>query len=321
MSNYLITGAAGFIGSRLAETLLSEGHSVYGIDNVCDTYNPEFKWRRLGRLRSFVRFRFAHVDIEDGRALANAVNGDTYDAVIHLAARAGVRTSVENPDAYVRTNILGTLNVLELCRGLRVRKLVAASSSSVYGANNPMPYTEGADTSFPLSPYAASKKALEELCFTYHYLHGLDISALRFFTVYGPSGRPDMSMFRFVRAIVEGRSLTVFGDGNQMRDFSYVDDIVSGIRGALLPLGYRVFNLGASQPVKLNLVIETIERLAQRPAVIERKPADPSDVPATWADVSRAQSELNWQPRTSLEQGVGRTLDWYCENREWASRI
>jgi nucleoside-diphosphate-sugar epimerase len=321
MRAYLITGASGFIGSQVAEALLRQGHTVHGVDNLGDSYNPAYKRWRLDRLLTFGAFHFTLGDIEDTTFSATAADGGSLDGVIHLAARGGVRTSVDNPDACFRTNVGGTLHVLELCRKLRVPKLVVASSSSVYGAGNPMPYVESADTSRPISPYGASKKAVEEVCFTYHHLYGTDVSVLRLFTVYGPSGRPDMSMFRFVRAIVEGSRLTLFGDGNQVRDFSYVDDIVRGVLSALQPAGYRIFNLGASHPVKLGFVIASIERLSGRTAVIECRAADPSEPSATWADVSRAKAELAWEPYTTPEDGIRQTLDWYLQNREWASRI
>jgi UDP-glucuronate 4-epimerase len=322
MSTYLVSGAAGFIGARVTELLLRENHNVYGIDNLDNYYDPLLKQRRLDNLHLYPTFRFLKGNIQDPFCLRTLCEDATgFDAAIHLAARAGVRPSVADPVAYVETNVLGTLNVLQLCREYKIHKLVIASSSSVYGSHNPMPYSEDADTSRPLSPYAATKKATEELCFTYHHLYKLDISALRFFTVYGPAGRPDMSMFRFVRGIVEGTSLTLFGDGTQLRDFSFVDDIARGTISALKLVGFRAFNLGANHPVQLNTVIETIERLTKRRAVIDRKPADPTDVPATWANVSRANTELGWQPQASLEDGICQTVQWYLANRDWASQI
>jgi nucleoside-diphosphate-sugar epimerase len=320
--NYLLTGAVGFIGSKVAEVLLKDGHQVFGIDNFDDYYNPLMKTWRLETLNTYRNFRFLRGDILNVSSLrAFAKHGGSLDAVIHLGARAGVRPSVANPTSYYQTNVLGTLNVLDVCHEFHIPKLVIASSSSVYGSNSPMPFREDADTNRPLSPYAASKKATEELCFTYHHLYGIDISMMRFFTVYGPAGRPDMSMFRFVRSINEGQPLTLFGDGSQRRDFSFVEDIARGTIAALRPVKYRVFNLGANHPVELNHVIENIARIAHKKAIIDYKPSDPTDVPATWADVSRAKSELDWEPGVSLEEGIGRSIDWYKSNREWAHAI
>ena len=320
MNSYFITGAAGFIGSRVAELLLREGHAVTCMDNLSDFYDPLLKLKRLESLQRYPGFEFLLGDIEDPAQLRAAATG-RYDAVIHLAARAGVRPSVQDPAAYMRTNLLGTLNVLNLCRDLSITKLVSASSSSVYGSNNPTPFQEDFDTNQPLSPYAASKKAGEGICYTYHHLCKLDISVLRFFTVYGPAGRPDMSMFRFIRAIVEGQPITVFGDGSQMRDFSYVDDIARGIIASLKPCGFRIFNLGADDPVKLSRMIELIEEISNKPALIHYQPLDSSDVPATWANIARARAELGWKPEVRLEQGTRNAVQWYLEKREWAQQL
>ncbi len=242
MSKYLILGGAGFIGSHVGELLLAQGHTVHCLDNLSNFYSPILKHWRLEQLQASQEFHFHECDIEQAEQFHRVVEGlGPLDGVIHLAARAGVRPSVQNPRAYFDTNVLGTLNVLNVCHALGIPKLVAASSSSVYGENNPMPYQEDANTNRPLSPYAASKKAGEELCFTYHHLYQLDISLLRFFTVYGPAGRPDMSMFRFIKAIVEGEPLTLLGDGLQVRDFSFVQDIARGVIAALRPTGIPGF--------------------------------------------------------------------------------
>ncbi len=240
-----------------------------------------------------------------------------FAAVVNLAARAGVRTSVENPWVYYQANCDGTLNLLDLCRRFGVKKFLLASTSSLYGAHNPVPYREDADTSRPLSPYAASKKAAETLAYTYHYLHGLDVSVVRYFTVYGPAGRPDMSVFRFVRRIAEGEPIVVFGDGSQERDFTYVDDIARGTVAALRPLGYEVVNLGGDRPVKLSAIIEQISALLGRPAEIDRRAAHPADVPATWADVTKARQLIGWSPQVPIEEGLRRSVAWYRENREF----
>ncbi len=320
----LVTGAAGFIGSRVCERLLDHGHDVVGADNRNTAYDPRLKDARLARLEGRERFRFVPLDVTEWEpvrelfAQEDASGG--FDAAINLAARAGVRPSVENPWVYYRTNAEGTLNLLEGCRRHGVGKLVLASTSSVYGGN-PTPFHEDADTSRPLSPYAASKKAAEALCHTYHHLYGLDVTVPRYFTVYGPAGRPDMSVFRFIRWIAEGEPLTLTGDGRQQRDFSYVDDIAEGTVAALGPVGFRTVNLGSDRPVSIGHVIETLERLIGRKAEVRRAPAHPADVPATWADIGRARSLLGWEPSTPLETGLRRTVQWYFDNREWASAI
>jgi UDP-glucuronate 4-epimerase len=241
--------------------------------------------------------------------------------VIHLAARAGVRPSVANPWVYFETNAVGTLHVLDACREHGVAKFVLASTSSVYGANNPIPFAEDAQTDRPLSPYAASKKAAEALAFTYHHLHAIDITVLRYFTVYGPAGRPDMSVFRFIRRISEGEPIVVFGDGAQRRDFTYVDDIARGTVAAVRPLGFEVINLGGDQPVALAEVIEKITTLVGRPARIERREAHPADVPATWANIEKAQRLLGWRPQVPLDEGLRRAVAWYQQQRGWAGQL
>ncbi|NIN70986.1 MAG: NAD-dependent epimerase/dehydratase family protein [Gemmatimonadetes bacterium] len=327
MAHYLVTGAAGFIAAKVAELLLDAGHTVVGIDNMNDAYDVRLKEWRLAQLEPRGGFTFSRLDICDKDGLAdlfrsNHENGKGgFAAVINLAARAGVRQSVENPWIYLETNATGSLNLLELCRQFEVEKFVLASTSSLYGARNPRPYREDADTNGPLSPYAASKKAAEAMCYTYHYLYGLDISVVRYFTVYGPAGRPDMSLFRFVQWIHEGHPVTVFGDGTQERDFTYVDDIARGTIAALEPVGYEVINLGSDQPVVLNDAIALVERLAGATAEIERQPRHPADVQATWADIGKARRILNWQPTVSFDEGVGRLVDWYHANRDWARDV
>jgi UDP-glucuronate 4-epimerase len=241
-----------------------------------------------------------------------------FSAVVNLAARAGVRPSVENPRVYYQANCDGTLNLLELCRRYGVRKFLVASTSSLYGAHNPVPFREDADTDRPLSPYAASKKAAETLAYTYHYLHGLDVSIPRYFTVYGPAGRPDMSIFRFIRRIAEGEPIVVFGDGSQSRDFTYVDDIARGTIAALEPLGYEVINLGGDRPTRLSAMIEQIAELVGRQPRVEYRPAHPADVPATWAEIGKARRLLGWSPQISVQEGLRRSVAWYQENRRTA---
>jgi len=316
----LVTGAAGFIGWKVSELLLDEGCTVVGVDNLNDAYDIRLKHWRLGQLQGRPKFAFKQIDICNQQGLHEIFNV-RFDAVINLAARAGVRQSVENPRVYFDTNVTGTLNLLELCKEFRVKKFILASTSSLYGANNPLPFREEANTNGPLSPYAASKKAAEALCYTYHYLSGIDITILRYFTVYGPAGRPDMSPFRFVQWISEGRIVTVYGDGQQSRDFTYVDDIARGTVAALQRVGYAVINLGSDKPVVLMEAIRLIERLVGRQALIESRPRHPADVTATWADIGQARRLLDWEPKTAFEEGMGKLVRWYNDNRECAREI
>jgi nucleoside-diphosphate-sugar epimerase len=342
---YLVTGCAGFIGAKVAELLLADGHRVIGVDNLNEAYDPRLKQWRLQQLLQHSGFCYRQLDVADRQALeplfargregsapassavaqqtskagsSNYSNGNAppFAAVINLAARAGVRASVLHPEIYYQTNCDGTLNLLEMCRRYGVKKFVLASTSSVYGADSAVPFSEANHTSRPLSPYAASKKAAEVLAYTYHYLHGLDVTVLRYFTVYGPAGRPDMSVFRFVRDISEGQPIVVFGDGNQSRDFTFVDDIARGTVAALRPLGYEVINLGGDSPIKLSELISRIAAFVGREPVIVRKPAHPADVPATWADITKARQLLDWEPRVSIEEGILKTVQWYRDNRE-----
>lgn len=319
---YLLTGCAGFIASKVAELLLQAGHTVEGVDNLNDAYDPRLKQWRLARLQGCENFTFHHLDIADRAALeplfASGGSQHPFAAVINLAARAGVRPSVANPWVYLQANCEGALNLLDLCRRSGVRKFLLASTSSLYGKDNPVPYREDADTNRPLSPYAASKKAAEAFAFTYHHLHGIDISIPRYFTVYGPAGRPDMSVFRFIRQIAEGEPITVFGDGTQSRDFTFVDDIAAGTIAALKPLGFEAINLGGDRVTALNTVIEQIAELTGKKPQIEYRPAHPADVPTTWADVSKAARLLDWKPQVRIEEGLRRSVKWYYDNRELA---
>ena len=322
MSRYLLTGAAGFIAARTAELLLAGGHTVVGLDNLNDAYDVRLKEWRLKRLVGQPGFEFIRADITDRAALEEAwARSGPFDAVINLAARAGVRYSVENPWVYVDTNVTGTLNLLELCRKQGVKKFILASTSSLYGAHNPMPYREDADTNRPLSPYAASKKGAEAMCYTYHHLYGLDVTVFRYFTVYGSAGRPDMSLFRFTQWISEGRPVTVFGDGQQSRDVVHVGEIARGTIAGLKPVGYEIVNLGSDKPVVLMEMIRLVERLVGQEAQLVFKPPHPADVPATWADITKAGQLLGWEPRTHYEQGVENLVRWYHDNREWAKAI
>lgn len=355
-----VTGAAGFIGWKVAELLLDQGHTVIGLDNLNDAYDARLKRWRLSQLEGKPGFEFHRLDICDRAALRavlsrpSTVDRRPFDAVINLAARAGVRQSVENPWVYFETNVTGCLNLLELCREFGIKKFVLASTSSLYGdpesagrpegekAGRPesilaskhpgiqaaahpatlaRPLSEDDPTDRPLSPYAASKKAAEALCYAYHRLHGIDVSVPRYFTVYGPAGRPDMSLFRFVQRISEGLPITVYGDGTQSRDFTYVDDIASGSVSAVKPVGYEIINLGSDQPIVLKDAIKVIERLVNRTASIDFAPRHPADVLATWADIGKAGRLLGWRPKTSFEDGVARLVDWYRQHRDWAKDI
>lgn len=324
MGHYLVTGVAGFIASKVAELLLAEGHTIVGVDNLNDAYDVRLKEWRLSRLEGRAGFEFKRLDVRDVgalRALWSRPGVRAFDGVVNLAARAGVRYSVENPSVYFQTNLMGTLNLLEICREHKVGKFVLASTSSLYGADNPLPFREDADTSRPLSPYAASKKAAEVLCHSYHYLHGLDVTVARYFTVYGPAGRPDMSLFRFVQWIMEERPLRVFGDGKQSRDFTYVDDIARGTVAALQPVGYEVLNLGSDEPVVLMDAIRLVEDLVGMQAQLEFNPRHPADMAATWADIGKAEEALGWRPVVPFEAGLKELVTWYVENRDWAKNI
>ncbi len=318
----LLTGVAGFIGSRVAEFLLDEDHEVLGVDNLCPAYDVRLKEYRLRRLDGAPRYEFLQVDIAERDTLITAWDeSGPFDAVINLAARAGVRQSLEDPWVYVDTNIVGTLNLLDLCRRDGVDKFVLASTSSLYGAGNPVPFSEDAPTDRPLSPYAASKKGAEGLCWTYHHLYGIDTTILRYFTVYGPAGRPDMSLFRFTQWIHEGLPLRLYGDGTQSRDFTYLDDIARGTVLSLRRLGCETINLGGDHPYSLMEVISLIEQRVGSRAPIERHPMHAADVMATWANIEKARQLLGWRPEVGLEEGVARLCSWYRENRDWTRTI
>lgn len=317
----LLTGAAGFIGAQVAAALLEAGHAVLAVDDLNDAYEVRLKRWRLARLEGRPGFHFVQADIRDRPALEQAWGDRAVQAVVNLAARAGVRASVREPRLFVETNVLGTLNLLELCRARGVPKFVLASTSSLYGAHNPRPFREDADLSRPLSVYAASKGAAELLCHSYHNLHALDVTVLRYFNVYGPAGRPDSAVFRFVQWLAEGRRVRIYGDGAQQRDFTYVDDIARGTVAALRPLGYEIVNLGSDRPVALLEMLRRLEGLLGRPAAVEHHPAAPADVHATWADIHKAGELLGWEPQVPLEQGLQASVDWYRAERDWAHTI
>ncbi len=320
MARILVTGVAGFIASRTAERLLERGDEVFGIDDLNPAGLP-LKEHRLSQLLGHEKFRFDRVDVSDRDALAAGVPSEPFDGVINLAARAGVRASVENPWPYVDVNVTGTLNLLEFCRERGIGKFVLASTSSLYGKGAPVPFQEDQDTNRPISPYAATKKAAESLAYTWHALHGLDVTVLRYFTVYGPAGRPDMATLPFVQRIREGRDITVFGDGSMSRDFTYVDDIARGTVAALRPLGFEVINLGGDSPHTVNELVETIERHVGKRAKIVHEPAHAADVDRTMASIEKAQRLLDWQPEVSLDEGIRRTVAWYEAERAWAKDL
>jgi nucleoside-diphosphate-sugar epimerase len=327
LAKYLVTGVAGFIAFKVAELLLDEGHSVVGVDNLNNAYDVRMKIHRLDGLRERDGFTFHRIDICDRDKIwgvissAQEAHSAPIEAVINLAARAGVRASLEDPWSYVDTNITGTLNLLEMCRRFDIPKFVLASTSSIYGAGAPLPTPERARSDRPLQTYAASKKGAEALAYAYHYLYDLDVSVVRYFTVYGPAGRPDMVMFRFTKWISEGLPLRVFGDGSQSRGFTYLDDIARGTIQALRPLGYEIINLGGHETITINELIRMMEHHTGREAKIEYEPRHPADVIANHADVEKAGELLGWRPQVSLEEGVKRLVAWYNQNREWASQI
>lgn len=321
----LLTGCAGFIGAKVASLLLESGHWVVGVDNLGGPSVGRLREWRLGTLRHHPRFAFHRLDVRHDRAIEpifhDGAGTGPVSAVLHLGALAGVRSSVEEPEAFYQVNVLGTLKLLELCVKFGVGQFVLASTSSVYGADMDGPVAEDADSSRPLSPYAASKKAAETLLYSYHHLYGLNAAALRYFTVYGPAGRPDMSVFRFIRAVAEGKPVTVFGDGMQQRDFTYVDDIARGTAAALAVSGYETINLGNGNPVAVNDVIGMIEQSVGRPADVRRQERHPADPMMTWADIGRARRLLGWKPEVGIAEGIRRTVDWYMANRDWAKEL
>jgi UDP-glucuronate 4-epimerase len=323
MANYLLTGAAGFIAFRVAELLIDSGHHVYGVDNMNDAYDVRLKAYRLKRLQISPNFHFLQADISMRATIETLINWlpDDVAGVINLAARAGVRTSLTDPWVYVDTNMIGTLNLLELCRQGTVHKFILASTSSLYAEESEPPFNEDDDTDHPLQPYAASKKGAEAMAYAYHHLYGIDVSVLRYFTVYGPAGRPDMVMFRFCQWIAEGKPVIVNGDGEQSRGFTYLDDIARGTIQALKPLGYAVINLGGHEVITINHLIHMLEERIGKRAQIIYQPFHKADVHTNQADVSCARELLGWQPQVDLEQGVTRLVDWYMAERAWASQV
>ena len=346
----LVTGIAGFIAARTASLLLEQGHEVVGVDNLNAYYDVRLKTYRLRELARAAgaeqalldRFdlaganadryggptefcagalTFTKLDIEDRSRIDALFDAHRFDAVLNLAARAGVRYSMIDPEVYMTTNALGTLHLMDAMQRQECRKLVLASTSSLY-AGQPMPFSEDLPVNTPISPYAASKKAAEALAYSYHYLYGMDVSVVRYFTVFGPAGRPDMSIFRFIKWIDEGKPVELFGDGSQSRDFTFVDDIAYGTIAAMTPLGYEIINLGGgNNPISINQVLASLESALGKKARIDRKPFHRADMTATYADISKANRMLHWQPQISPQEGFLRTVEWYHANRPWLRNV
>ncbi|MCP4050300.1 MAG: SDR family NAD(P)-dependent oxidoreductase [bacterium] len=321
MKTILVTGCAGFIGSHVCKQLLKAGTKVAGIDNINNYYDIRLKHLRLDELKKEPDFIFEEIDIENTALLETVFKKHNISAVINLAARAGVRASMENPFVYMTTNANGTLNLLELMRKYEVQKMVLASTSSLY-AGQKMPFSETLAVNTPISSYAASKKAAEVLAYSHHYLYNLDISVVRYFTVYGPAGRPDMCIFRFIKWIDEGQPVELFGDGSQARDFTYVEDIAEGTIKALKNVGYEIINLGGGKnPISINYVIGLLEKHLAKNAIINNKPFHKADIKETWADISKADKLLDWKPQIAFETGIRKTIDWYQQNKELMVKI
>ena len=320
MGNYFVTGTAGFIASRVTEYLINDGHTVVGVDNMNDAYDVRMKEYRLRKLQTLPGFTFHKLDISE-KSIIELFKKDRFDAIINLAARAGVRSSVANPWVYLESNVTGTLNMLELCRVTGTKKFLLASTSSIYGANPPYPTPETASSDEPLQPYAASKKGAEALSHAYHYLHDIDVSVVRYFTVYGPAGRPDLALFRFTQWISEGRPVHVYGDGEQSRGFTYLDDIARGTIQALKPLGYEIINLGGHEVITINNLIILIEEVVGKKANVDYGPAVQADMRSNWADVHKAGKLLGWKPRFTLREGVEQIYKWYVAERDWAKDV
>lgn len=309
---YLVTGTAGFIAYNTARALLSRGDAVVGLDNLNDYYAPSLKMDRLAQLKAFNNFQFYRGDITDYGFLKKLFKNYRFKKICHLAAQAGVRYSLENPFTYQKSNIEGFLNILELCRHFDIKNLVYASSSSVYGKNSRLPFNIDDRTDHPVSFYAASKKANELMAYTYHYLYGLKCSGLRFFTVYGPWGRPDMAYYKFTKAIREGKTIKLYNNGNMKRDFTFIDDIVAGILAALdRDYDFEIFNLGCSSPVDLIYLVECLENSLGIKAKIKYLPSQPGELVTTYADIEYSTLKLDFMPSTSIETGITKFVQWY----------
>ena len=316
--NFLVTGGAGFIGSHVCERLLRDGHRVLAFDDLNDFYDPQVKRRNLDEIQAPGKpFEFFEGDLCDVRTILGIFSAVQFDQVIHLAARAGVRPSLEQPALYQRVNVEGTVNILEAARQTGVKKITIASSSSVYGVNAKVPFSENDPIFSAVSPYAASKLACEALGHTWHHIYKMDVAMLRFFTVYGPRQRPDLAIHKFTRLIEAGRPIPVFGDGSTARDHTHVADILEGIIACTQrEFGFEIFNLGESRTVKLAELIALIEKALGKPAIIDRQPLQPGDVPITFADISKAREKLGYNPQVKVEDGIPLFVDWFRKNRQ-----
>jgi UDP-glucuronate 4-epimerase len=336
----LVTGTAGFIGSYLSERLLRDGWKVVGVDNFDDFYDPQTKRRNIAGCLKNKNFQLVEADIRDGNAMDKAV-GNGVEIIVHLAARAGVRPSIAQPLLYADVNINGTMVLLEAAKKHKVGKFIFGSSSSVYGNNKKVPFLEDDNVDFPISPYAATKKAGELICHTYHHLYGICVTSLRFFTVYGPRQRPDLAIHKFAKLIEQGKPVPVYGDGSMMRDFTYIDDIIDGIIAAINRLtsheprlsavasakaeatshesrttshGFNIYNLGNASPISVNDLVAKIENALGKKAAREYLPLQPGDVERTYADITKAAKELGYKPKTTIEQGLAKFVEWLRQN-------
>ena len=308
----LVTGAAGFIGSHLCERLLSEGNIVVGLDNFDPFYSREVKEANIAAASANDKFKLIEGDIRDADCIEGIFEKESVDIIVHLAAKAGVRPSIKDPVAYQDVNINGTVLMLEAAKKYGVKKFVFASSSSVYGNNKKVPFSESDNVDFPISPYAATKKAGELICHTYSHLYDIDMTCLRFFTVYGPRQRPDLAIHKFVKLIEAGEAIPVFGDGSMRRDFTYIDDIIDGVAAAMENCnGYEIYNLGESRPVRLDELIAEIEKTLDKKAIINRLPEQPGDVKQTYADVAKAKEKLGYDPKTEIADGLRKFVKWF----------
>ena len=312
----LLTGGAGFIGSHLAEKLLERGDEVVCLDNFNDYYDPAVKRRNIAAVLEHPAYALVEGDILDERLLDDVFEGHAFDAIVHLAARAGVRPSIQQPLLYEQVNVRGTQLLLEQARKHEIRKFIFASSSSVYGANKKVPFSETDFVDNPVSPYAATKKAGELICYTYHHLYDLSCSCLRFFTVYGPRQRPDMAIHKFTRLIDAGEPVPMFGDGSSRRDYTYIDDVLQGVLQSIDRCeGYEVYNLGESRTIALRELIEKLEQLLGKKAIIQQLPPQPGDVPITYADISKARKKLDYNPKFPIEKGLEQFVRWFKEQK------
>jgi len=306
----LVTGAAGFIGSHLCERLLAGGQAVLAVDNFDDFYDPAVKRKNIAECLKNKNFELVEADIRDSGAMDKAV-GSNIDIIVHLAARAGVRPSIAQPVLYADVNINGTLVLLEAAKKHNIDKFIFGSSSSVYGNNKKVPFSEDDSVDFPISPYAATKKAAELICHTYHHLYNIDITCLRFFTVYGPRQRPDLAIHKFAKLIEAGKPVPIYGDGTMQRDFTFINDIIAGVVASIKKCkGWHIYNLGESRPISVNELVEKLEQALGKKAIRHHQPLQPGDVDRTCADVTRAVNELGYQPATKIETGLAEFVNW-----------